>query len=248
MRQTHRRSGPQPAARWLDSASKGSHRNCHAPGPGAQPENGNWSESPLLINPGGPGAEATSWIAVAGHQLQKVAGTHHDIIGFDPRGIGGTFPPANCFLPPTPGAPSRPASRKEHEKALFHRYSYLSHEKAFGFPNSTDASLARSIQRSRTMSVLCKDYDYDDSIFKYMGAPHVAQDMRSIVQAWERWTSKARPSALRMDDDRDSVSGPYALSTRGKLVYWGWSYGTFLGATYASMFRTYSLLFSCFDM
>ncbi len=216
------------------------------PGEGHSLENGNWSESPLLTNPGGPGGEGTATIASLGTRLQTVIGPHHDIIGFDPRGIGGTTPPANCFLPPR--EPGKKVDRKERNTALLHRATFIAAEKAFGYPDSSTARLTRSVQLSRSMSTLCRDYDYEDSIFRYLGIPHVAQDMQSIVQAWDRWTSKINAekqmmtqtqSPLPTTELRVESSAPQPPATRGKLVYWGWSYGTILGATYASMFRTF---------
>ena len=216
------------------------------PGEGHSLENGNWSESPLLTNPGGPGGEGTATIAALGTRLQTAIGPHLDIVGFDPRGIGGTTPPADCFLPPR--QPGQKVDRKERNTALLHRATFLTAEKAFGYPESSTARLTRSVQLSRSMSTLCQDYDYEDSIFRYLGIPHVAQDMHSIVQAWDRWTAKinaekqlmthAQPP-LPTKELRDESSALHPPVTRGKLVYWGWSYGTILGATYASMFRTF---------
>ena len=214
------------------------------PGEGHSLENGNWSESPLLTNPGGPGGEGTATIATIGTKLHQVIGPHHDIIGFDPRGIGGTTPPADCFLPPR--EPGKKVDRKERNTALLHRSTFMAAEKAFGYPESSAARLTRSVQTTRSMSTLCRDYDYEDSIFRYLGIPHVAQDMQSIVQAWDRWTSKINEerqlmtqtqSLLPTRELRDESSALQPPATRGKLVYWGWSYGTILGATYAFMFR-----------
>ena len=50
----------------------------------------------MLVNPGGPGAPGRSLAGdVAGGISPQVAATY-DIVGFDPRGVGGSSPSLSC--------------------------------------------------------------------------------------------------------------------------------------------------------
>ena len=64
--------------------------------------------------------------------------------------------------------------------------------------------------------------------------------MLSIIQAWDEWraeTHQAEEDIVNRQTQLDaSGETTYSLDTEGKLVYWGFSYGTLLGATFAAMF------------
>ncbi|MFD6240207.1 alpha/beta hydrolase [Streptomyces diastaticus] len=54
------------------------------------------SLGPLLVNPGGPGG---SGLSLAGHvaaALPKEVAARYDVVGFDPRGVGGSEPALDC--------------------------------------------------------------------------------------------------------------------------------------------------------
>ncbi|EJT96862.1 hypothetical protein DACRYDRAFT_102606 [Dacryopinax primogenitus] len=52
----------------------------------------------VLVNPGGPGGSGKQLAVQGGSSLQAaVTGETYDIVGFDPRGIGETLPPTQCF-------------------------------------------------------------------------------------------------------------------------------------------------------
>ncbi|KAF4983222.1 hypothetical protein FZEAL_1325 [Fusarium zealandicum] len=74
--------------------------------------------SPVFINPGGPGGSGVRFIQKHGHRIQTVVGDNHDIISFDPRGVGVSTPRVECWgssqkrklwtLQDTPVADERP--------------------------------------------------------------------------------------------------------------------------------------------
>ncbi|KAK0120000.1 hypothetical protein ONS95_011418 [Cadophora gregata] len=51
----------------------------------------------LFINPGGPGGSGVWYVKKLGEEYQTIAGKNHDIIGFDPRGVGLTRPVIDCW-------------------------------------------------------------------------------------------------------------------------------------------------------
>ncbi|EJT80511.1 hypothetical protein GGTG_00507 [Gaeumannomyces tritici R3-111a-1] len=196
------------------------------PGDGHSLESGRFAASPVIMNPGGPGGSGTSAMLSAGLALQAVVGRHHDLLSFDPRGIGATWPQADCFLDDF--APEDPPTHEERNAALLRRLTSKLETQVIGLANSTDRALALTTARARAQSKLCKAKDGPDSIFRYVGTPNVARDLLAIVNAWDAWTDTLGAVAARPEQPSED--------TRGKLVYWGLSYGTVLGATFASMF------------
>ncbi|KAH8812707.1 TAP-like protein-domain-containing protein, partial [Xylogone sp. PMI_703] len=54
-------------------------------------------KGPVFTNPGGPGGSGVWSLRRGGKALQKVVGANHDIISFDPRGVGASTPVLNCW-------------------------------------------------------------------------------------------------------------------------------------------------------
>ncbi|KAH6984225.1 TAP-like protein-domain-containing protein [Ilyonectria sp. MPI-CAGE-AT-0026] len=160
----------------------------------------------------------------------KIKGEENDIIGFDPRGVGATTPQANCFM--HQNTSDLPDDLLEKTRALINRMIWDASGHNIGLINSSAVALEKLDIRARAFSQLCKQADNaggQDSIYKYVNTPNVAQDMLSIVDAWDEWQATASCQLCNLDAENDSYN------TRDKLVYWGFSYGTFLGATFASI-------------
>ena len=197
----------------------------------------NFSISPLLINPGGPGGSGVDLAKRGGTLLQSIVGKERDIIGFDPRGVASSTPRANCFLQNTMGR------RKPNEdEAYVRRMTFMAGAHDVGFVNSSAVALAKQDARQRLVNQLCKIKDEEEgenNIFRHVGTPNVARDMLSIVHAWDRWRDGNDDTDADAVSSMDQAETENPLDTRGKLVYWGFSYGTLLGATFAAMFRVY---------
>lgn len=54
-------------------------------------------KGPIFFNPGGPGGSGVYALKDRGALLQTIAGKNHDIISFDPRGIGASVPRVECW-------------------------------------------------------------------------------------------------------------------------------------------------------
>lgn len=193
------------------------------------------SRSPLLINPGGPGGSGTMAALVWGWGIQQTVGADQDVIGFDPRGIGATTPRADCFSFPA----QFPGGEDDFTTGYLHRNMWARSGRDIGNVNSSTDSLQRIDTRARTIAKLCEEKDSiygRDSILKYAHTPSVARDMISIVDAWDEWIeSDERASAISEDNSYEDASvqaeedvepeSSRVSDTKGKLVYWGFSYG-----------------------
>lgn len=153
---------------------------------------------------------------------------------------GATTPKADCF------AANGWNGVDGQNMGLMNRVTWDISGHEIGLVNSSNVALSKLDVRGRAHAKLCQrvsDESSDGSIFQYSSTPNVARDMLSIVHAWDAWrdsaaeTAKAaqpHPESDEMNSNRDQ--SPQAQSTKGKLVFWGFSYGTLLGATFAAMF------------
>ncbi|KAF6805254.1 hypothetical protein CSOJ01_09630 [Colletotrichum sojae] len=204
------------------------------PAPGHGLDTGRFSESPLLVNPGGPGGAGTLFVQPPiGPTVQTAAGGDVDLIGFDPRGIGHTVPRADCF---TRTEGSEDPSKEAKTVGAMNRLAWMATAHDVGLPNGTNEALDALAHRARAVSKLCKLKDNDESGFRYMATPNVAADMKSIIDAHEVWLEESGFETVTLGARLRSPSETAPPSTKGKLVYWGFSYGTLLGQTFAAMY------------
>ncbi|KAI9669737.1 MAG: hypothetical protein M1831_007433 [Alyxoria varia] len=178
---------------------------------------------PILLNPGGPGGSGVDLMGGAGFQLQRglniPGGKQFDLISFDPRGVGETRPRPGCF---------------SDIKAAF---SYFLRFNTRGIPGSSDVALNQLFGMLKAFGKGCSCHSQgercseSDGIKEHMNTPAVARDMLALVDKHGEWRDRESLQAL----------GPTAQVKRPeapveKLQYWGFSYGTLLGATFASLF------------
>lgn len=87
--------------------------------PGAgHDKTGQYSTSPLLVNPGGPGGAGAAFILGIGNSIQTIVSSDgsQDVVGFDPRGVGATTPTVNCWAYPSEG---NETSREDAKTGVF---------------------------------------------------------------------------------------------------------------------------------
>ncbi|KAL4894901.1 hypothetical protein BDV59DRAFT_165593 [Aspergillus ambiguus] len=198
----------------------------------------------ILINPGGPGGSGVAQVLRYGQDLQNVADaeadpakTHDpssryfDIIGFDPRGVNNTTPGFSCF------------------PDLFSQKAWDLQREADGMLGSSDHSFMRNWQRTVARNIGCSKTlsspanETEDALGEHVNTPPVARDMLEIVERHGEWRAKLgqqeqiRHSQLYGDDPEQSILKRTRWN-RGKenLLYWGRSYGTVLGSTFATMY------------
>lgn len=141
---------------------------------------------PLFVNPGGPGGSGVEWVIEGGKALQAAAGENHDIISWDPRGVGATTPSAHCWTNP--------------QEVQIWKMGKL------GLVDSHPDMLYDIFARTSMANAQCESNMGE--ITKYAGTTSVARDMLAISEA------------LGLE----------------KIRYWGQSYGTVIGGTFAAMF------------
>lgn len=198
----------------------------------------------VLTNPGGPGGSGVAQMLRNGRATQIIVdaemdpnGTssdstaiYHDIISFDPRGIGRTTPGIQCF-PDT-----------------LARSSWTLQNEALGLLGSSEDSFFRNWYRSRALAEGCSSAtgataDGSEAIGEHVNTSPVARDMLEIVERHAEWLEKQghiiqqQPSKFHgLDADATTTNRLRYIRGKAKLKYWGNSYGTIIGQTFASMF------------
>ncbi|MEV6282711.1 alpha/beta hydrolase [Kribbella sp. NPDC051770] len=138
----------------------------------------------LLLNQGGPGLGGLTFAdAFVKAGLPQQVRDSYDLIGFDPRGVGGSTP-LTCDLTPAQLSPS------------------------VNPPNPSKLSdVLAAAKTARTVAQQCAD-SKTGSLLPYITTANTARDMDRI---------------------RTALGAP-------KISYYGVSYGTYLGAVYATLF------------
>jgi pimeloyl-ACP methyl ester carboxylesterase len=180
-----------------------------------------------LINPGGPGGPGALFTLLVGKNLQNIVDAephsglkpadlmYFDILGFDPRGIGWTEPAAYCMEDPAAS------------------WSWTLRENTEGLIGSSDAALGRLWSMTHAWGTSCKEFmDAGDGsdIKQYMTTALVARDMLEIVERHATWVAHT----ITQRNPKQTMLA--TQKSEAKLQYWGFSYGTYLGTTFASMF------------
>ncbi|KAI9163658.1 Tripeptidyl aminopeptidase [Paramyrothecium foliicola] len=168
----------------------------------------------IIVNPGGPSGAGIPFVLRWGETLQSTADgkKKYEILSFDPRGVGFTTPPADCY----------------HDE--FARVAFGLQGRGIGGPEGGPDVLRRLFSRVDGHGELCDD---SDSIRSFMSTSSVARDMVEIVD---------RLHELRTGYTGEHVDERKQLELRSwtdhtpRIQYWGFSYGTVLGRYFASMF------------
>jgi pimeloyl-ACP methyl ester carboxylesterase len=135
----------------------------------------------LLVNPGGPGAPGRSLAAAVAAGLSPQVAATYDIVGFDPRGVGGSVPALSC----DPG--------------------FLNGVQ----PNDIPANAAAEqvlIGRAKAYAADCEQRD--GWLLPYLTTVNTARDL-------------------------DQIRAAFGVQ---KISYYAFSYGTYLGQVYGTLF------------
>ncbi|KAG5981784.1 hypothetical protein E4U55_002562 [Claviceps digitariae] len=186
----------------------------------------------IIVNPGGPGSSGADFVLVKGRHLQRTLDVpstrHYEIVGFDPRGIGHSTPQIKCLDDP----------RRRQTWELENRGAGGDSGMGNGAPTVSSVSYSLAMIAGFNQHCLLVDdtrAGLDDraraeadvragNATSYASTASVARDMLEIV---------------KVIDVRRKSDYPGGFTGRRKtprLQYLGFSYGTFLGSTFMSMF------------
>jgi len=168
---------------------------------------------PLMIDPGGPGGSGVNSVRKTGHDLQVIA-SGRAVLGFDPRGVGQSLPKIDCFKP-TYGS----LTGGNCCTADCRRLQWMSgglHLDSLNLKN--DKALIAHWSRAAAISQMCNLLDVEAgsrSILRHVSTMDIVRDMLSILNA--------------LGDARQT-------SESNRLCYWGFSWGSLLGTTFAATY------------
>lgn len=163
-------------------------------------------QGPVFINPGGPGGSGVWFLKKLAPYYQIVVGRNHDIISFDPRGVGATTPRIDCW-------DSDYNSKiwdlttvdviDAHPGALYDAYAH-----ATAFSQQCASKTGGGAHLQNTLVSPAENRVAEAGPGRFVSTASVARDMLEIME--------------KVGEE--------------KLRYWGFSYGTVIGTTFASLF------------
>ncbi|ETS86398.1 hypothetical protein PFICI_00226 [Pestalotiopsis fici W106-1] len=202
---------------------------------------------PIVTNPGGPGESGVYQVLKEGRHIQTIvdspeapgdaatltrevrhgeAAKNHkyfDILSFDPRGVNNTTPALRCF----PDG--------------FNQQAWMLGDLDYGLLWSSESIIGYEWAKASALGASCARDETDDGILRYANTAQVVEDMVEIIEKEGEWrAAEARRllSDMKHIDDRvqDKVTKRTAHhSGEEKLQYWGMSYGTLIGSTFAAL-------------
>jgi pimeloyl-ACP methyl ester carboxylesterase len=146
------------------------------------------SRGPVFFNPGGPGGSGVWSLLDHGKYLQTIVGTNHDIVSFDPRGVGASVPRIECW-------------KTKQDRAVWDLQDV-------GVIDAHPGTLWDAFARAKASSQSCEASLGSEGLLRHSSTTYHARDMLEILE--------------QMGQE--------------KLRYWGFSYGTVLGGTFAAMY------------
>lgn len=176
----------------------------------------------IVINPGGPGGSGVGWLLQVGKRMQRILDgeKHYEILSFDPRGIFRSLPNAYCF-------------RNAVESEIWY-----DSKAAAGTLDSSEYALHYSWASESARGQLCAStgngrYGDGENLRQHVSTASVARDLLELVKKIDQERTEAM-AKLTSHDEQKPLGGS-ARPIR-KLQYFGQSYGTFLGTTFAAMY------------
>lgn len=143
-----------------------------------------------------------------------------DVIGFDPRGVSNTSPTFRCF------------------PNFIEQWNYMRELSAYGLPGSSDTAFTNLWTSTRTLADSCSRRAIQAGIGEHMSTTSVARDIVEIFERHGEWREQEARKLLSSSgqSERDLPNHVRYQSGQEMVQYWGFSYGTVLGATLADLY------------
>ncbi|WQF84476.1 Putative peptidase S33 tripeptidyl aminopeptidase-like, alpha/Beta hydrolase [Colletotrichum destructivum] len=176
----------------------------------------------IFTNPGGPGGSGVGLMLREGHILQDTADAakKYEILSWDPRGIQFTSPRADCY------------------EDLLARDTDSIQRLAIGPLDSSPDALRRHWARTHGYGKLCTQNAGNGSIIPYASTASVVRDMVEMLDKIQELRDEEAAAKVAGGDERaqKSLELRSAAKQVPRIQYWGFSYGSILGNTFASMY------------
>ena len=186
---------------------------------------------PILLNPGGPGESGVYQVLSDGRSLQTLVdgalGTeepdvkYFDILSFGPRSVNNTTPRLRCF----PDG--------------FNQQTWLLKQPDYGLLWDSESIIGMEWARAEALGESCSYGEDESGILRYLNTAQVAEDMLHIVEKEGEWRAKEAEKLASEEPDpeiRAEIIQRTAYEPgQESIQYWGMSYGTLLGATFAAL-------------
>ncbi|TDZ20950.1 putative hydrolase [Colletotrichum orbiculare MAFF 240422] len=117
-------------------------------------------KGPVIFNPGGPGGSGIWSLKHHGGYLQDIVGNNHDIVSFDPRGVGASIPRLECWSP--------------QQREVWSLQDT-------GLLDAHDGALAEMMARGGAYSQACEKAMKNSGVLEHISTVSSARDMLEIV-------------------------------------------------------------------
>ncbi|CAJ2509959.1 Uu.00g058590.m01.CDS01 [Anthostomella pinea] len=189
----------------------------------------------IFTNPGGPGGSGVSLMLDRGHYLRAAVSSpsrRYEVLSWDPRGVAFTTPNADCF--------AGDLTARHAAEIQGHAVGRLTGP---GGPTA----LRRQHAVAAGFGRLCEGVVGEEAgaILPFLNTASVARDMVEMVDKVGELREREREEAASKVVGLDGQQPLQKPAEKGKkterkkvarIQYWGFSYGTVLGNTFASMF------------
>lgn len=148
---------------------------------------------------------------------------HFDVIGFDPRGVNHSRPALTCFA-------------NENEAT-----AWKIEQIANGLIGTSITAYDRVWASQRALAEGCSNRAAANGIAHHMATASVARDIVEIFERHGQWRDAEAKRLLNLGrptgrERRNTLKRTAHVAGKEKVQYWGFSYGTILGATLAAMY------------
>lgn len=187
---------------------------------------------PVVLNPGGPGGSGVYQALSDAKSIQGLLdaspgsseGKYFDILSFDPRGVNNTTPHLQCFTEPA------------------EQQAWLGSLPDYGLLWHSDSVIGLEWARAAALGASCSHGEDETGILQHANTAQTVQDMVQIIEKAGEWREKESATVISSSRRRFGNSESRAVMSRvayspgqERIQYWGMSYGTLIGSTFAAM-------------